>query len=483
MVQSCCQEKSIKQLQEAFLQIEDDLDLFDLRVNGVYIWQYLRFRVFSKIVESLAIYGQAHTKMDTDIGGLTSMAWLALKHSLARNALIGKSKDVLVICHARRKLMEDKRYWDIYTDLLLPQLKGLNLDAQAIEGFHEGAHLMPAKTAGLKYFDFVFALAYARSKFLKVSLTEPERSALADVGRRIKAETGAGVDVTGMALEKLRIRNGFRPVLKRMLKSYRPKLVLELCYYNTVNMVLNELCKELGITTVELQHGTICPCHMAYDFPKLKRQLEVFPEYFLSFGKYWEDCTNLPLPKNHIFTCGYPYLETEYKKYKKTKNNKQVLFISQGTIGKELSKIAVEFAEKGDYDVVYKLHPGEYSRWKEEYPWLLESKVKVIDNDNEPFYKLLAESYAQVGVYSTAIYEGLVFGLRTFIAELPGWENMADLIDGGYAVKVVDAAGLSRSLKSGKGKKLNVDYFFKKDSLSRQKRCIHDILEKKIINS
>jgi len=84
-----------------------------------------------------------------------------------------------------------------------------------------------------------------------------------------------------------------------------------------------------------------------------------------------------------------------------------------------------------------------------------------------------------VGVYSTAIYEGLVFGLRTFIAELPGWESMADLIDGGYATKVADAVGLAKSLKSAGEKKIDVDYFFKKGALENQKRAIERLLEER----
>ena len=41
------------------------------------------------------------------------------------------------------------------------------------------------------------------------------------------------------------------------------------------------------------------------------------------------------------------------------------------TIGRELSKLAVELSGKiqgTDYKIIYKLHPGEYQDWKNRYP-------------------------------------------------------------------------------------------------------------------
>jgi hypothetical protein len=468
----------LKEIGGKFRKIEDDLNLFALKIDGVYVWQYIRPFVFDEILKKRGDYGVAHTGLDKGPKKFMGM-FLGIIKNLKRNFIFGSEREILFFSVGRKKKGDDGGYWNLFIDYLVDDLTS---SSQSLEIPFEGRHLEPPKDKKVKYLDALMMFGWIFRKLIKVKFTNDEEDRIMWLEHKINKEFGISINLMDELKDRLKKRREYLLILDFILTIYKPKAIVEVCYYGMENMVLNELCKDKGIATMELQHGTMGPYHMAYDFPKGVK-LDVFPDYFLSFGKYWEDCTNLPLPKNHIFTCGYPYLETEYKKYKKTKNNKQVLFISQGTIGKELSKIAVEFAEKGDYDVVYKLHPGEYSRWKEEYPWLLESKVKVIDNDNEPFYKLLAESYAQVGVYSTAIYEGLVFGLRTFIAELPGWENMADLIDGGYAVKVVDAAGLSRSLKSGKGKKLNVDYFFKKDSLSRQKRCIHDILEKKIINS
>ena len=75
-------------------------------------------------------------------------------------------------------------------------------------------------------------------------------------------------------------------------------------------------------------------------------------------------------------------------KVKENENQKQMLFISQGVIGKYLSELAYETANSlnGDdgtqnnqnYNFIYKLHPGEYGTWKENYDYLTKAVEKHI---------------------------------------------------------------------------------------------------------
>ena len=118
--------------------------------------------------------------------------------------------------------------------------------------------------------------------------------------------------------------------------------------------------------------------------------------------------------------------------------NNQILFISQGVIGKYLSRFAVGLFDKlandnTEYNFIYKLHPGEYDTWRDNYPELVNAdknpNFTVIDNSKTPLYKLFAESKYQVGAFSTAIYEGLQFDCVSFIVDLPGVEYLDILID------------------------------------------------------
>ena len=153
-----------------------------------------------------------------------------------------------------------------------------------------------------------------------------------------------------------------------------------------------------------------------------------------------------------------------YKNIPKIKN--QILFISQGVIGEYLSNFAFDLFKKLDenYTFIYKLHPGEYETWRENYPVLSKlikyDNFKLIDNNEIPLYKLFAESEFQVGAFSTAIYEGLSFNCKTFILDVPGVEYLDDLVEKNIVIKINDSDDMVDKLNDNL---VNYDseYFFK----------------------
>jgi hypothetical protein len=177
--------------------------------------------------------------------------------------------------------------------------------------------------------------------------------------------------------------------------------------------------------------GVINKYHAGYNYPSgISYDHIKFPDYFLTFGDYWQKGINFPIDKNKIISAGYPFLEMQQKRYKNLRRKNQVVFISQGSIGDKLSKVAVKLANRIDskYEILYKLHPGEIKRWKKEYPWLIDRNIKVMA-DEIPLYKVLAESKVQVGVNSTALFEGIAMGVeQTILLDLPGIEYMDKII-------------------------------------------------------
>jgi hypothetical protein len=67
-----------------------------------------------------------------------------------------------------------------------------------------------------------------------------------------------------------------------------------------------------------------------------------------------------------------------------------------------------------------------------------------------------------VGVFSTAIYEGIALGCRTCVVDLPGVEYMTRLVDAGYARKVSGADELAAALEDASEPRiLHPDAIFK----------------------
>src|SRR5699024_72095 len=104
-------------------------------------------------------------------------------------------------------------------------------------------------------------------------------------------------------------------IYKKILKRIRPKAIVEVVSYDINKFAMNQAAFELDIPTIELQHGTMRPYHIAYNFNE-KLRLETFPQYILTFGKYWNDSTRLPIDSSRVRAVGWPFFEKKISEFK-----------------------------------------------------------------------------------------------------------------------------------------------------------------------
>jgi len=113
------------------------------------------------------------------------------------------------------------------------------------------------------------------------------------------------------------------------------------------------------------------------------------------------------------------------------------------------------------------------------YPWLINANIKILDDSKTSLYNLFSESEIQVGVASTAVYEGLAFGLKTYILDVPGSEYFQPLIDAGQALKVGSAEEFINHLSySAKSITPDIDYIFARDGVRLTLEFINGILKR-----
>ncbi|MDE7366057.1 MAG: hypothetical protein K2N24_01740, partial [Lachnospiraceae bacterium] len=270
---------------------------------------------------------------------------------------------------------------------------------------------------------------------------------------------------------------------RKIFNKIHPKLIIEVVHYNMDCMIINEIAKKEGIRTVELQHGNVFSTHIPYQYAG-DMPLKQLPDEIWLLSEYWKKDIHMPIDSRYLIPVGFPYFETRIQKYqekyRKEDNQKTILFISQWTIGKQLSEFAVAFAEQcrdKDYRILYKLHPGEVLTWKEQYTALDQCMdIEVIDSQETDLYQLFAQSNVLVGVYSTAIYEGLGFGLDTYICDMPRAADMEELYQNGYAVLVKTPEELRELLYRDRKSSSKRQEFWTKDSLNNIKKQIDRIM-------
>lgn len=467
---------TFKATTEAFLQMENELDLFDQQIDGVYFWERIRFSLHHEILKNAGVIGQAHTKLEPTLLNRTTTILMAARNILFWNPYLSSPRDLVFVGHPRRKLQEDGKWWDLYCD---PIIEDLSSSYAYLESSYLNTHLTPAKTAGIRYLDLIDVLAgiERRLRVTRIHLSRRERDLLQHVREEIAIRFNIDVNLDQIVIRNLLNRKSMLPLYKILLRKLGPRLAIVVVSYGKETFI--EACKELHIPVVELQHGVISPYHLAYSYPGLKKTKRSFPDYFFAFGDYWKECVEFPIARERVYSIGYPYLESEARKYANILKKDQIVVISQGTVGKEISKFAVKLAKScsADQEIVYKLHPGEYARWKKEYPWLVDAGIRVIEDDSVPLYRLFAESKIQIGVNSTAIYEGLIFGLRTFLLNLPGVEYMGELLESGYTHIISSVDELQVVLKgTAPIDQIDTEEFFRSNALENVYKAINDIL-------
>jgi hypothetical protein len=209
--------------------------------------------------------------------------------------------------------------------------------------------------------------------------------------------------------------------------------------YGASNMAMLEGARLAGARIIELQHGIISKYHLGYSYPG-RASVPHMPDELWCFGQYWIDTTPLPSSmKTRVI--GAPYVDAAQRAIESTapRNPKQVVFNSQGVVGKLILDFAIETAlRRKDLKIIFRLHPSEdFSSYQK----LLRKYVIIPDNFSlsarmPNIFALQAESGIQVGAFSTTLFEGMALGTRTICLDLPGAEYMNPAIARGDVIKV-----------------------------------------------
>ena len=429
---------------DALLNIEKKYQLNQIQLNGFAFWTYFRQELEAEIQLCKFSYGEAHTRLKLSTWNKIKARLGTVCYALRYSHIPTGKHEILFLNHERRIWIED-HYECIYTDQLANQYP----NSRVLERPYMQMHYRPVYTKNLMYSDNVEIKAmlhlYLHIYFCKKRVEKIKQSmfnliqpAVDEICRAYQTnfDINKVLDkmVAGYFIYSIKKRE-----FSKLLDKVKPAVIIETVSYHMDCMIINELASQRNIPTIELQHGTTGSEHIAYNYAG-EVEIEQFPKYFFLFSKFWLENTRFPIDKIHTKVVGFPYLETRSIAVKEmvNKNNlEEILFISQGPIGKKLSDLAVELHELIDlskYDIVYKLHPGEYNGWRTRYSKLAKSGIRVVDNNQIDLYSLFASATYQIGVFnSTAIFEGLQFNLKTYIWRQDAFPSFSQLCNQGNA--------------------------------------------------
>lgn len=463
-----------KRISDTIKQMEVDLGLlrdYPYGRRARLAWESVRFSVHTELKQRLCGHGVAHTQpieySAMDLCRLARLGVRILYNAIYRCPFLApRGRRYLVFPHPRRKLAEDGFYDELYIEPFLPEL-GLRRTV-VVEKPVQWKHSSPTRYGQPWYAESIMLLAKFASLFAKRHSALAEIAPMArNVRVYLQTHLETNVNVHSRLVQAAVKDASYRTVYTVLLRWLRPLRVIMVVSYNNEPLVM--AARDLEIPTIELQHGVITSFHFGYVVPCGEKKIS-FPDYLFTFGRYWSNTLNYSLTSDRVIPIGYPYFEQERRKYRNTSKANKVLIISQGNVGVHLSSFAVELAKMvpDSWQIVYKLHPGEYERWRNEYPKLKSASdtklLTVVEDNRAPFYALLAESRWQIGVNSTAIFEGIGLGCNTILVNLPGIEYMEGLIEAGVAVVVDHPEAAKTALRRGNSHNdIDIGRFFQRN--------------------
>ena len=446
---------NVSQLLLGFIAFEEREQLFERSLLSVQYWPLIRHDVFRETIESLGLAERAHLRVEE----LPVKHWLGpqlqtLPTTLARSRLAhAPAADLLIAAHPR-KVLHEGNYICPYSQ---PLLWGTTCSRVVLEGHFQGRYFAQGSGEVTRYVDATLVRAHAEFRLRELrgaGLPKPAKHEVSALVERLRGALG-GAPPTAAVMRRVRTAVlsalGLLPRLERLLDAVRPRLVVEVVGYRLVNQLLTLAAHRRGLPVAELQHGTLGAGHPGYNFA-LGRKPPSFPDYLLLFGDAWRATPGLPLDAEHTPAIGYGWLDLQRARYAPSQRAapRRILFLSQRGIGRELARVASELRARlpqQAFEIVYRLHPSEGIDWQTAYPELTHAGIRVERAEECALYASQSSAHVQVGVYSTALLEGVAFGLETYLVELPGHEQLAVLTSSRAANTVADAEELAQQLQ------------------------------------
>ncbi len=436
-------------------EIKHDL-LNNKSIDGFQYWNYMRRDMFMSFKDEYAgieppFYENMKNGSEDSIFGKLKRVCRLLVPGYGDPVI---KSDVMFICHGRRQKIDGKMV-SIYTDYVADHFPGsvnLQRNGQGVYKRDEiySKNLIFSDKITIKSYIYRYLVKYLDpGKYRKIrdrvieDMKIPFDDLTENYGLHPKIRDFAERVTVLYFFYKIR-----KPEFEKLLRKISPKVIVEIVAKSFDAGIINEIAFEQGIETIELQHGT-----MGAWYPD-NVTVPQSVKWFFSFGDFWSDSVKYPIPDDHVMSVGFPYHDTEMADYpaeKQEHDRNTVIFLSSRKYGKDFSSLAAELKRiRPELHVIYKLHPREYSDYKEKYTALKDADIEIVADNYTPLYGLFARCSMQVGVESTAIYEGMGFNLTTYIWDIPKAVSMKDIVDRGYAELVKDAEDLAQKIDNRK---------------------------------
>lgn len=426
----------MKSIIEKFMKFEEENGLFERTYKGIYYWHLIRTWVYYSILNGTSDYDNLGDKQGGVFHVLRKMVTIVANCIINLKQFPYKKNrcDILFSNTYDYRKVNDK-YKDIFIDFLTIDNTMITRKFE----YNDQLHISKRADISSCYSDLKMILHYSFYKLKKVTLTNNEQIFLRALVKRINQEFGVKLseDVfISRMLYSITIWESYYSSMKNCLRKLNPRIVVIVGAYGLRHFATVKAAKDLGIITAELQHGSIAPWHIDYNFTDLKNSIRYFPDYIFTFGEYWNGAFKNPVQSQKV-AVGYAYMDYIYGQQEEmTRELDTIVFYSSKEI--KFAEFVGRFADlirNTKYKIIFKYHPTECG--KVNYTCLHKQNIQVIDKVEE-VHMYLSKYEHHVSIGSTVLFEAAMRGASIYVLDEPGKEFVEDLLNSGYGWIISD---------------------------------------------
>ena len=428
-------------------QLETTERLFELKLGDWCIWPLFKMEVMMMLT-GLSVSGK---------GNPPGRVWRIRSGFADILTLTASPKRDFVIKTGTATLLD--RAGAKYKDFLFDDLAGALDNVHKIETVIDASHLrrrkqslMPA-TIGTSGAELAGGLAWRLSKDARYDALAGRISSVLQQKLALEACTPTWASARIRHFDAM--RRVYRVILGKLAR--RALLVGDPGEFGAV-----AAARELGLASVELQHGLLNSHHPAYAWSRAPSgawpSLPVADRLF-AFGKYWKDTlSEIPFWENRVDVTGSLRMDAYRKSAGSTRDARRlILFTTQGidvdaAIGFVRDARAQQAAAERTHLVV-KLHPA-WDTSKERYSQAFagDGGVEVqLASEGETTLEMLTHASLHISISSFCHYEACALGVPTCVLPFATSDSMRPMIAAGHATLASTPRELARAFDGGNG--------------------------------
>jgi len=492
-----------KQIIEIINQAEEKLNVNEWIIQGIHYWPIIRislvmnysyrdkkeiqekenyFSQITQIVRKLnSVYKKTINFVDT---------YFIERKNNSHNPI--EKSDVVFLTYTTDRNLVNGLWYDIFCDPIIEELQKVNLQNLVLELVPNAEYRLPRhKDSVFIQFVMYSCCVTARLRFITNIFNEQNENLelIKNLKKLNELFKAADLDLYNFVPSWKQIKITLNLIIlkanyfKSVLKKANPKLGFVICYYSNEGMAFNLACRELGITSVDIQHGLQGDAHISYGRwnKSPEKGYELLPSLFWCWGIYEANAIekwNTKVSNYHKpIVGGHPWINKwlEHPHDLATLYEQQILSI-KNTEANSLH-ILLTLQPLNPYIEPWLLSvinnsPSSWFWWIRLHPAMMSEREKVrskliqhcgtanfqIDLPTDlPLPVLLMHAGVHVTKFSSTVIEAELFGVYSIVTDPSAIDFFPCQIDSGIALYVNESNQLLQAIKfqASQRKKLN----------------------------